>query len=222
MFKPKKTFNIDYNKESSADIRILFYYFKRKKIDEGFASRRNKYTEYISKGDNKRILSPEEYLEILRPYLKDLTNHHKASGEWKIQLVLLNRCISSKNYEETRDTYSASNYLEIFMGSNTDEVIDRLFNTMLQRFLEEKETSFERGNKFTYENVDSLYYYFQKMDVSRSRSYINSPKWLKNKKTTINPKNKDNECFKYAVTVTLNHQRIGSHPEEYQKLSSRY
>ena len=36
--------------------------------------------------------------------------------------------------------YSASKNIEIFMGSNTDEVIDRLFNSMLQRFQEAKET----------------------------------------------------------------------------------
>ena len=67
-----------------------------------------------------------------------MINNHKASGEWKIQLVILNRCISSKNYEETRDIHYTSDNIEIFMGSNTDEVIDRLFNSMLQRFKEEK------------------------------------------------------------------------------------
>ena len=29
----------------------------------------------------------------------------------------------------------------------------------------------------------------------------------------INPKNKDNECFKYEMTVALNHERIKNHPE---------
>ena len=72
--------------------------------------------------------------------------------------------------------YSASKNIEIFMGSNTDEVIDRLFNTMLQRFQEAKETSFERGSEFIFENVDSLYYYFQKIDINRSGSYIETPK----------------------------------------------
>ena len=69
------------------------------------------------------------------------------------------------------------------MGSNTDEVIVRLFNTMLQWFQEAKETSFETGSEFNFENVDSLYYYFQKIDVNRSGSYIDSPEWLKKKKS---------------------------------------
>ena len=34
-----------------------------------------------------------------------------------------------------------------------------------------------------------------------------------NKRATINPKNKDNECFQHSITVALNHQNIESHPE---------
>ena len=143
--------------------------------------------KYISQGHNNKSLSPEEYLDIIRPYLHDLINHHKASGQWKIQLVILNRCISSENYKETRDIYSASNNIEIRVGSSTGEVINRLFSTMLQRFQEAKETSFERGSEFISENVDLLHYYFQKIDINSSGSYIDSPAWLKHKKTTINP-----------------------------------
>ena len=64
----------------------------------------------------------------------------------------------------------ASNNIEILMGNKTDEVIDRLFNTMLQRFQEVKETSFERGSEFIFETVDSLYHYFQKININRSGS----------------------------------------------------
>ena len=36
----------------------------------------------------------------------------------------------------------------------------------------------------------------------------------KQKKGTINSINKkDNKCFQYAVTVTLNYEEIGKHPE---------
>ena len=33
------------------------------------------------------------------------------------------------------------------------------------------------------------------MDNRKWPSYIDSPKWLKNKKATINPKNNDDKCF---------------------------
>ena len=34
-----------------------------------------------------------------------------------------------------------------------------------------------------------------------------------NKKTTINPKNNNDNSFQYAITVALNHQNINNHPE---------
>ena len=37
---------------------------------------------------------------------------------------------------------------------------------------------------------------------------MDSPKWIKNKKATINPKNNDDKCFQYALTVALNYQNI--------------
>ena len=75
--------------------------------------------------------------------------------------------------------HSASDNTEIFMVSDTDEVIDILFDTMLQRFQDARETSFERGSKFISENVDLLYYYFHKIDMQKGESYIESPEWIK-------------------------------------------
>ena len=141
--------------------------FKPKKTFDGFGGRRNNYIEYTSKEDDYKILSPEEYLDEIRPYLRDLINDHKTSGEWKIQLVMLNRCVSSKKFEETRSAYSVSDNIEIFMDIDTDEVIDKLFNTILQRFKEAIETSSQRGSEFIFENVDLLYYYFHKIEMRR-------------------------------------------------------
>ena len=58
-----------------------------------------------------------------------------------------------------------------------------------------------------------MHYYFQKIDINRSGSYIDCPEWIKNKKATINPKNTDNECSEYAITVALNHKDIGRDPQ---------
>ena len=193
--------------------------FKPKKADDGFGVRRNNYIEYTSEGDEYKNLSPEECLDITRPYLKELINDHSHAGEWKIQLVMLNRCISSRNFEETRSVYSASNNIEIFMGSDTDEVINRFFDTMLQRFQDARETSFERGSEFIFENVDLLYYYFHRIDMRRGETYIETPEWLKNKKTTMNPKNIDDDnCFKYSITVALDHKNIGRDLQRISKI----
>ena len=54
--------------------------------------------------------------------------------------------------------------------------------------------------------------------MKRDGSYIDSPKWLKNKKATINPKNNDDNCFQYALTVALNHQHIRKNPQRISKI----
>ena len=70
-----------------------------------------------------------------------------------------------------------------------------------------------RGSEFTFDGVDLLYYKLHKISLNRGRPYIDSPEWLKNKKSTINPKNNDDNCFQYAVTVALNSQNIKYNPE---------
>ena len=75
-----------------------------------------------------------------------------------------------------------------------------------------------RGSEFIFDNVDSLYYNLHKTSLSRGGSYIDSPKWLKNKKTTINPKNNDDKCFQYALTVVLNYEEIKKDPQRISKI----
>ena len=41
---------------------------------------------------------------------------------------------------------------------------------------------------------------------------------VKNKKSTINPKNNDDNCFQYTLTVALNHKQIKSNPERISKI----
>ena len=99
---------------------------------------------------------------------------HPEPEEWKIQLVMQNNCISTKNFDDTHTVYSASKPADAFMGSNTDETIDTLFDTLLQRFQQAIETSNDNGSRFTHESVAFLYYYFMKIDIKRAKSYIES------------------------------------------------
>ena len=153
----------------------------------------------------------------------NINNNNRA--EWKIQLTMQNSCISTRRFEETRTIYIKSEALKIFMGSDTNDVIDRLFNTLLQvpkcrfystfqsaqevRFQSAQETSKKRGSEFIPDSVELLYYHFQRIDIIRAESYIMSPDWIASKKATINPKNeKDNECFKWSIIAGLNYNKI--------------
>ena len=60
-------------------------YYKPTKTKSAF---NGNYTEYEKKGDKHKNLSPEEYLNIVRPYLSGMMNDHKTIGKWKIQLTM--------------------------------------------------------------------------------------------------------------------------------------
>ena len=47
-------------------------YYKPIRTDGGFVGRNNNYLEYMSKGDRYENLSPKEYLNVIRQYLRDL------------------------------------------------------------------------------------------------------------------------------------------------------
>ena len=63
-----------------------------------------------------------------------------------------------------------------------------------------------------------MYYDFNKISLNRGGSYIDSPKRLKNKKSTINCKNNDYKCFQYAVTLALNLDKIKKDPQIISKI----
>ena len=75
-----------------------------------------------------------------------------------------------------------------------------------------------KGSDFELDGVIFLYYDFNKTSINRGRSYIDSPKWLKEKKSTINPRNNDHKCFQYAVTLALNLNRINKHSQRIPKI----
>ena len=94
---------------------------------------------------------------MIKPNLRDLINRHKPierlsntdntnsnnnnnnnndtdRGEWKIMLRMYIKCISTKSFNETRTIHPKSKQVEVYMGSNTENVTDTLFNTLLQNF----------------------------------------------------------------------------------------
>ena len=120
--------------------------------------------------------------------------------------------VSSNDTGEIRTIFVWSDNEEIRLGNETDDIIKRLINSFLNNYQKE-EIILRNGSNFVFESVDLLSYHIHKTNLKRGKSYIKSPEWILNKRTTINPKNKDNKCFQYSITVALNNQNIENHPE---------
>ena len=132
------------------------------------------YVQYESKGDKGKNLSIKKYLNMIKPYFSNIINDHKTRGlvryhsgnkSWleetsskcKIQLTMTINFISSEYFDETRTMHTKSNNLEIMIGSETDEIMEDIFESFLQKYQEGLEKSMRRS-EFVYDSVDILYY----------------------------------------------------------------
>ena len=192
-------------------------YYKPILVKSGYVGN---YIQYESRGD--KILTLKEYLDLIEKYLRELINYYKNKGEWKVQLIAEISFISLKpGSDETRIMHTRSDNEEFTNGSDTDEIIEGLFESSLQKYEENLQEKM-KGSDFEFDGVNFLYYDFNKISINRDGSYIDSPKWLKDKKSTINPKNNDHKCFQYAVTLALNLDKINNNPERISNFYRQY
>ena len=112
----------------------------------------NNYIQYESIGDKDKDLLIKEYIDVIRPYLSDIINNHKTQGRWKIHIgntmtehntrikwkiyltIAINFISSKEDSDETRIMHAKSDNIEIMMGNETDEIIEELFKSLLQRY----------------------------------------------------------------------------------------
>ena len=153
---------------------------------------------------------------MIRPYLSDIINDHKTLenlrvhssneaqfGEWKIQLTMSINFMSSKDSDEIRNMHTKSDNLKIIIGSEANDIIEELCESLLRNYHDKLEESVKR-NEFVRNRVDLLYYQLPKVSLQKTgSSYIDSCKWIKNKIATINPKNSYSNCFLYHLTYCI-------------------
>ena len=141
----------------------------------------NNYIEYQSSGDRNKTLSFEEYLNKIRPSLKDIINNLKKSDIWKIQLTIANNFISSIDNDEEPVMHAKIDNIEIIINDEAGEVIKNLFDSLKKRYQNNLESM--KGSEFVFNHVHLCH----KINPNQGGLYINSPDRIKNKKATINP-----------------------------------
>ena len=94
---------------------------------------------------------------MIRPYLRDMINDHKTRREWKIQLTMRINFISVKDSKETCTMYSKTHNIEIMMGSETNDIIEKLCESLSQNYKKDLKEPM-RGSKFVPDSIDLLHY----------------------------------------------------------------
>ena len=106
-------------------------YYKPTEVKSAFDG---SYMLYESKGDKDNNLSIDEYFDIIRPYLRDMIDNHKARGEWKIQLTMQIIFVSFTDANETHEMHTKSDNIAIMRGVENEDIINELFNTFHKRY----------------------------------------------------------------------------------------
>ena len=138
------------------DLDFIFYPEKNYEPEKTVSSFNNNFIQYKIIGNKDKNLSIEEYVDIIRPYLSDTINDYKTQGEWETHLIVAANFTSSKDSDETRIMHFKSDNIEIMMGNETDEIIEKLFGSLLHRYQKGLE-ELMRGSEFIFDSVDILY-----------------------------------------------------------------
>ena len=87
-----------------------------------------------------------------------------------------------------------SDNVEAMTFDNVNKVIKEIFELLISRNQIGLEISTRDGD-FILNGVNLIYYKCHETCSKRGGSCIDSPDWMKKKKTTTNPKNKYDRCF---------------------------
>ena len=89
---------------------------------------------------------------------------------------------------------------------------------MIAHMCEQIENPALANSRFVFDRVLYTDIDFHQLNLTRGSSYVPLPQWLAHKKAIINPRNEDQECFKWAVIASSCWEGLGLHPERVSKL----
>ena len=110
-----------------------------------------------------------------------MVNNLKESDTGKIQLAIANNFISSIGNDEERLMHSKSDNINIIIKVEADEVIKEIFDLLKNRSQNNLESI--KVSQFVFDYVHLLFYKCHKINPAHGGLYIDSPDWMKNKKS---------------------------------------
>ena len=117
---------------------------------------------------------------MIRLYLSSIIDDHKDG--WKIQLAMEISFVpvikkSDEGSNKPYIIYMHSENSSVFIGHETDNVTEELFDSLLKEYQESLKTTMKKSG-LVFDSFNALYYKFYKISLNRSGSYIDSPEWV--------------------------------------------
>ena len=160
---------------------------------------------------------PLSFLEAVKLQIIDkLKTQLRDLGGIKFNLGLKINMRKENQIDGTFIHDQATFYNEQTPLTNEDEIdLDEVFSILIERV----EKYLKNGSNWTIERIETLWLNIAKYQPLRGGSYIDLPKYIKDKKAVINVKNIDSNCLRWslrsALFSTSNHSdRPSSYPVE--------
>ena len=121
-------------------------------------------------------------------------NNLKNPDTRKTQLTIANKFNSYIDSDEERIMHLKNDSIKITVSHEVDGVVKNLFDYLKNRYPNNFRSM--KGSEIVFHYIYLMYYKCHKINPNRGGSYVNSPDWVKKKKSIINPINKkDKKCF---------------------------
>ena len=102
----------------------------------------------------------------------------------------------------------------VYRGSDLDQIVDGMIANMKFQI----ENPVLLNSRFVFDEVLYLDVNFHQLNFMRGSSYLPLPDFIAKRKAVINPQNRDEECFKWAIIAADKWMDIDSHPERVSNL----
>ena len=152
-------------------------------------------------------LTPIQYFDRVKKTLIDFFTYHKNI---KFRLILVG-ILEKQIYDKktgissilTDKGYFNSETLENLRSHEEKKLLEECFKSIMAKI----ESYSKDGSDWVFKEVDQLEIHTTEHNPTKGSSYIDLPKWIKDKKAIINIKNKDEKCFLWCILRYL-------HPKE--------
>ena len=169
----------------------------------------NAYRRY--RIDGIPSMDPDTFLNRIGRFLIDLLEKELRTGAVRSQTTTWIRFRKDRELVELAFNSRMTN---VYNLSDLDEIV----NEMIAHMKEQIENPALLNSRFVFDEVLFTNVDFHQLNLMRGSSYLPLPNWLAWKKAIINPKNEDQECFKWAVIAASRWEEINNNPERISKL----
>ena len=152
------------------------------------------------------LYSPLSLLEEVKPIVLEKFKKFPMTKQ-QLTLVCLMKKENPANGEVIIDhSHFHSNQQQILKENNPDKIYKKMQDKIIKSF----EEYLDKGSQWQFEKGLKLFLNINKIRPLNASSWVPLPKYLKDKKAIINPKNEDQKCFLWCVGI---HELLEENPK---------